>query len=86
MGLLRDYLIKDPVTKRKVTIFIHLCIIVAFVVAMFLPFFNDLAFEQGYEFGNSTCQERIEEILQNITLHNMTEKFDYVFSGEISGS
>lgn len=74
MGLLRDYLIKDPKTKRKVTIAIHISIIIAFIVAMIIPTFKDIAYAEGYEFGNKTCISKFDYLYENLT--NMTGDFD----------
>jgi len=77
MGLLRDLLIKDPKTKRRVNMVVYLCVIIAFITAMFVPQLNDMAYEQGLDFGNSTCWTRISDYY-NTTLYNVTGDFDVV--------
>lgn len=82
MGLFRDLLIKDIRKKRRVTIFIHIVVILIFVLTIFLHTFDGLAYEQGYEFGTKTCIAKFEELYKNMSVFNKTGDFD-VIHGEI---
>jgi len=75
MGLLRDYLIKNPQTKTKVTIIIHILTILLFLSTIFFHTFDTLAFEHGKDFGRQTCIVKLQDYF-NITLINETEDFD----------
>ena len=63
MGLLRDLLIKDEKKKRRVTMIIHLCLILFFLISMFIPQINNIAYEEGYRFGRDTCWVKISDFL-----------------------
>ncbi len=77
MGLLRDYLIKNPKTKTKVTVVIHILTILVFLSTIFLHTFDNLAFEQGYNFGGKTCIVKLEDYFFNVTF-NETEGLDVI--------
>lgn len=68
-------MIKDPKKKRKVTMIIHLCVIFAFIIAMFIPQLNELAYEQGYEFGTETCQSKLEDFYNQTKTYDITGDF-----------
>lgn len=72
MGLLRDLLIKDEGTKRKVTILIDIIVILGFIISVFTPFIIETAYEQGFEFGRTTCIEDLE-FLRNISTNDVTQ-------------
>jgi hypothetical protein len=73
MGLLRDYLIKDPVMKRRVTMAITIAMMLGFVISLFIPQIMGIPYQQGKDWAKEICLVT-EDDLKNM---NMSEDFLY---------
>jgi hypothetical protein len=73
MGLLRDYLIKDPVMKRKVTMVMTIAMMLGLVISLFIPQIMGIPYQQGRDWAKEICLVT-EDDLKNM---NISEGFLY---------
>ena len=77
MGLLTDFKVKNPKTKRRINMIKTIIVILALFISTLIPQIMDLAYQQGKQFANQTCLFTANDLKnQNITggLANGLEK------------